>query len=320
MPTTSTRTGGINGRKIIVDSSDDKYAGAPNKHETQEDVGRDFAMVGGFSLFDNFGGTVLQANPQVPNVTVSLTLATAALPNSFSPAPDAQRVAARARWPTSRRSSPPTVNHAGALVADEPSATVKWTAEKAAMEHVGYNVVYDPTFDITTTNFNQYVVNMKNAGVKILFIEQMPENYAAAVIQALNQQDFHPVIVLGGSTYSEELVPNSGGAAAIDGAYMEQNTSLFLGEDAHGDPRRQHLPHLGAEGLARVPRRPVHPVRLAVGGAVQPGAEGGGRPPEPGLGAQGAAAHHLVLRRATSSAPPTPPARSRPTATSSPGS
>ena len=92
------------------------------------------------------------------------------------------------------------------------------------------------TFDITTTDFNQYVVQMKNDGVKILFIEQMPENYAAAVVKALNQQDFHPVVVFGGSTYSEELVPNSGGAAAIDGGYMEQNTALFLGEDAPAIP------------------------------------------------------------------------------------
>ena len=30
---------------------------------------------------------MLEANPQVPNVTVSLDLATADLPNSFSPAP-----------------------------------------------------------------------------------------------------------------------------------------------------------------------------------------------------------------------------------------
>ena len=51
------------------------------------------------------------------------------------------------------------------------------------MEHLGYKVVYDPTFDITTTDFNQYVVNMKSAGVKILFLEQMPENYAASVVK-----------------------------------------------------------------------------------------------------------------------------------------
>lgn len=227
--------GGINGRKIVVNSSDDAYNGADNKQETQAAVDTDFALVGGFSLFDNFGGAVLKANPGVPNVTVSLDVATAGLPNSFSPAPVVNG------WNTGplvyfKNEFPADVTHAAALIADEPSATVQWNNELAAMNHVGYKVVYDPTFDITTTNFDQYVINMRNAGVKILFLEQMPQNYAAAVVRALNQQSFHPVLVLGGSTYSEKLVPNSGGASAIDGSYMEQNTSLFLGEDASSIP------------------------------------------------------------------------------------
>ena len=104
------------------------------------------------------------------------------------------------------------------------------------MQSIGYKVVYDPTFEITQTEFNQNVIAMKNAGVKILFLEQMPQNYAAAVVQALNQQDFHPVLVLGGSTYSEQLMPSAGGPSAINGSYMEQNTALYLGEDAAAIP------------------------------------------------------------------------------------
>ncbi len=104
------------------------------------------------------------------------------------------------------------------------------------MNHLGYKVVYDQQFDITTTDFSQHVVAMRNAGVKILFIEQMPQNYAAAVYRALNLQNFHPIVVLGASTYSDALVANAGGAAAIDGAYLEQNTALYLGEDASAIP------------------------------------------------------------------------------------
>jgi branched-chain amino acid transport system substrate-binding protein len=228
-------TGGINGRKLHVDSYDDNFTGAANKAQTQAAIQKDFALVGGFSLFDNFGGTLLKANPQVPNVTVSLDLATANLPNSFSPAPAVNG------WPTGAlkyfaQKYPTQIQHAGALIADEPSATSKWNAEHAAMNSLGYKVVYDPTFDITTTNFDQYVINMKNAGVKILFMEQMPENYAAAVVKALDDQNFHPILVFGGSTYSEKLVSDSGGASAVDGAYLTQNTSLFLGEDSPAIP------------------------------------------------------------------------------------
>ncbi|MGA8726120.1 MAG: ABC transporter substrate-binding protein [Acidimicrobiales bacterium] len=227
--------GGIHGRKMLVDSYDDTYAGAPNKQFTAEAVQRDFATVGGFSLQDSFGGTVLAANPQVPNVTVSLDPATADLPNSFSPSP------AGNGWPLGgityfKEKFPDAIAHTGSLVADQPSAITKWDAERAAMEHIGYHIVYDQQFDITTTDFNQYVIAMRNAGVKILFIEQMPQNYAAAVVKALNLQNFHPELVLGASTYSQELVPNSGGAAAIDGAYLEQGFALYLGEDAASIP------------------------------------------------------------------------------------
>ena len=100
------------------------------------------------------------------------------------------------------------------------------------MESLGYKVPYDEQFGITQTDFTQNVVTMRKDGVKILFLEQMPENYAAAVVKALNQQDYHPELVFGASTYSERLVPDSGGAAAIDGTYMEMVNSLFLGEDA----------------------------------------------------------------------------------------
>ena len=223
-------TGGINGRKIIVDSHDDGYQGAPNKQATAQVAQNDFASVGGFSLEDSYGETVLAADPSVPNVTVSLSESAGNLPNSFSPDP------AAIGWPTGpllyfKQKFPADVQHAGALIADQPSAITKWGGEKAAMESIGYKVVYDPQFDITTTNFTPNVIAMRNAGVKILFLEQMPENYAASMVKALNQQNFHPQIVFGASTYSENLVADSGGPAAIDGAYMEMVNSLFLGED-----------------------------------------------------------------------------------------
>jgi branched-chain amino acid transport system substrate-binding protein len=222
--------GGVDGRKVYVDSVDDEFTGALNKQLTNAAVQNDFATVGSFSLEDSFGATVLADSPQVPNVAESLSAAANGLPNTFNPNPPAGGYYL-GPLVYFQKKYPGDVLRTGALVADYGAAETIWDGEKAAMNHLGYKVIADPTFPTSQTDFTPNIIAMKQAGVKILFLEQMPQNYASSVIQALNQQNFHPVVVLGTSTYSEELVPNSGGPAAIDGAYLEQPTALFLGED-----------------------------------------------------------------------------------------
>src|ERR1019366_7263969 len=161
--------------------------------------------------------------------------ATQKLPNNFSPAPAAQG------WPLGplayfKKKFPNQVLHTATIIADLPSTVLAWNNEKSAMVHLGYKVLYDPALPPTQTDFTQNVVAMKNAGVQILFLEQMPQNYASAAIKDLNQQNFHPVVVLGSPAYNSVLVANSGGAAAIDGAYFEQQSAYYLGEDAPAIP------------------------------------------------------------------------------------
>jgi ABC-type branched-subunit amino acid transport system substrate-binding protein len=223
--------GGVGARNLVVDSYDDGFTGALNKQYTAEASDRDFALVGGFSLEDSFGGTVLAANTGVPNLTNPLDHATAFLPNTVGPQ------VSNGGWGTGGleyfMQKYPAASHAvGDLIANQPSAIASWQIEKGAMEHVGLHVVYARQFAITQSDFNANVIAMRNSGVKMLFIDQMPENYAASVLRALDQQNFHPVVILGTSTYSEALVRDSGGAAAVDGSYMTLNSALFLGEDA----------------------------------------------------------------------------------------
>ena len=197
--------GGVDGRKLVT-SGDDGDSGATNKQLTQASVSSDFATVGSFSLQDGFGGTVLAANRGVPNVSPPWTPPPRGCPTAsvrrYRPA-----AGSSARWPTSRPCSPATVTHAGRWSPTSSRPPPCSPVEQAAMDHLGYNLAYDQTFDVTQQDFNQNVVAMRNDGVKILFIEQMPQNYAGAVIKALNQQNFHPVVVLGASTYSEAIGP-----------------------------------------------------------------------------------------------------------------
>jgi ABC-type branched-subunit amino acid transport system substrate-binding protein len=223
--------GGINGRKIVVSSSNDQFEGALNKQEVQSVVQNDFASVGGLSLEDSFSEPTIAANPGFPDVTASLDPATEKLPNNFSPLP------ASNGWPTGpllyfKKKYPTKIPHTASIIANLPATELAWANEKKAMQHLGYSVLLDPALPATTTDFTPQVVAMKNAGVQILFLEQEPQNYASAIFRDLSQQDFHPVVVLGAPSYSPQLIGNAGGAHAVNGAYLEQTASLYLGEDA----------------------------------------------------------------------------------------
>ena len=227
--------GGVNGRKIVVNSADDNFSGSGNRQATLNAIANDFALVGSFSLQDNFGGTLLAQNPGMPNVSMVLDPTTRALPNVFSAVP------LDGGWATGplmyfKQKFPEDADGVGTLVSNVGSAETDWAGEKAALEKLGYKVVYDPTIPVTQTDFTQNVIAMKNAGVKILFIDQLPQNYASALLKNLQQQNFHPQVVLGGASYSNVLVANSGGPSAVAGAYFDQQASLYLGQDAANIP------------------------------------------------------------------------------------
>jgi ABC-type branched-subunit amino acid transport system substrate-binding protein len=228
--------GGVNGRKIVVDSADDGYTGTGNKQGTQNAVNNDAALVGGFSTFDSYGGTVLAQNSGVPDVTEVLDQATNNLPNVYSAIPLEGGWQEGALQYFKGKFGLAALQHVGTLVAGLPSPEADWAGEKYVMEKVGYKVVYEPTYEETQFDFTQNVIAMKNAGVQVLFIDQMAEEYASALLKDLVQQNFHPKIVLGAATYTGNIVAAAGGPAAVDGSYFDQNASLYLGGDKASIP------------------------------------------------------------------------------------
>jgi len=228
-------TGGVNGRKIKVNSADDGFTGATNKQATQAAITSDFSLVGNFSLEDSYGGSLLAANPGMPDVSNVLDTTTGSLPNVFSPVP------LNGGWQEGglqyfKQKFPSDISAVGTLVAALPSAQTDWDGEKYVMDKVGYKVIYKADYGVTSTDFTANVIAMKHAGVKILFIDSMPETYASALLKNLVQQNFHPVVVLGPATYTPKLVPDAGGPAAVNGSYLDQSTTLYQGQDAASVP------------------------------------------------------------------------------------
>jgi len=219
----------------VVSSADDGFTGAGNKQATQNAINNDFALVGSFSLEDSYGGTLLAANPGMPDISNVLDTATGALPNVFSSVP------LNGGWQEGplqyfKHKFPSDVTAVGAMIASLPSAQTDWAGEKYVMQKVGYHIAYEASYGVTQTDFTQNVIAMKNAGVKIIFIDSMSETYASALLKDLVQQNFHPQVVLGAATYTSTLASDSGGDAAVDGSNFEMATTLYQGQDASQVP------------------------------------------------------------------------------------
>jgi ABC-type branched-subunit amino acid transport system substrate-binding protein len=226
--------GGVNGRKINLKSSDDAFSCNQNQNETQSLAGQAFAFVGSFSLFDNCGGKVLQAQPTIPDVAFSLDPVAQALPNNFSPQPlqNGWRLGPLTYY---KQKYPQAITHVGALVANIPSALSSWNNEKAAMESLGYKISYERDISPLDTDFTSDVVRMRSAGVQMVVINTDVKGTAHFLNNA-QQQAYKPQLVESlGTAYDGSFfkLVNPGAAQPV---LIDQQQALYLGGDAKTTP------------------------------------------------------------------------------------
>ena len=189
------------------------------------------AFVGSFSLNDDSGGLVLQANPDMPNVSVSLSQLTANLPNTFSVNP------ATSGWETGplvyfKRQFPDAVKHVGLLEVDVATAQHQVQRLEQAMRQTGYHIVDELQFSPLATDFRASILRLRNDRVQFLDLTGMDASDAEHVVAQMRQQDYHPQVVeANGAIYVPGFV-QAAGAAAADGLYLTQPDVLYLGADA----------------------------------------------------------------------------------------
>ncbi|HLG91719.1 MAG TPA: ABC transporter substrate-binding protein [Acidimicrobiales bacterium] len=223
----NTTQGGVYGRKLVLRSADDQFSCTTNQSLTQSLVSQVFAFVGSFSLFDNCGAAVLRQNPQVPDVAYSLDPVAQALPNNFSPQP------LQNGWRTGpllyyKKHYPSAVRAVGTLVSNVPSSVASWNNEKAAMRSLGYNIVYDQTINPLTTDFSPYIAAMQQAGVKLLTLTNVDITRLALILNAAQQQGWHPMVLsAGGTAYDARLFTLTHPGAA-EGLLNDQQQALYL--------------------------------------------------------------------------------------------
>jgi len=228
--------GGVNGRRITLDSYDDAFSGTTNKQLVEQAATKDFAMVGNFSLFDNYGCAAFAQNPAFPDVSQTLDPVTNSLPTTFSPTP-VMPGGPLTTYQYFKSRYPAAVTHVAALVANSDTAIAQWKGQQAAMQHLGYRFSYVRLTSPIETNYTADVVAMKKKGIKMVLMSFGTGQSYAALEKTMDQQNFHPQVrVSNGPAYFADFVKLAGGPAVADGTWLVQGYSLYRGQDAKSVP------------------------------------------------------------------------------------
>jgi ABC-type branched-subunit amino acid transport system substrate-binding protein len=228
-------TGGVDGRKLMVDSKDDAFSGSQNQTETGQAIASDFALVGSFSLFDGYGCSALASDTAVPDVSVTLDPGTNALPNDFSAQPLAVG-AALGPFQYYKKHYPKDTT-IGAIVSDVASAEDQWNGIAAAAQHAGYKIGYVDDVNPLQSDFTTDVINMRSKGVTAVDLTALDWQDAAIFMQNAATQNWHPGLIFSaGPVYADQFIAHAGGPSVADGVQIGQGQALYLGEDQSSVP------------------------------------------------------------------------------------
>jgi ABC-type branched-subunit amino acid transport system substrate-binding protein len=221
--------GGLWGRKFKLDARDDQFDTGQNRTQTIDLIGKTFAMLGSFSLYDDAAAQQLTA-ANIPDFSHALGDARLAVPTNFS-------IQASAKGGTLgpfnyfKQRNPGVITKVGSIESDIPSAKKLHDGYRRAGESVGYKWLYDRAIGSTETDFTSDVVRMRDEGVKMVYLISVDDATAGRFAKAMKSQNFKPeVFLVGGSGYDADVITKAGDAA--EGMLVASSTALYGGEDA----------------------------------------------------------------------------------------
>jgi ABC-type branched-subunit amino acid transport system substrate-binding protein len=217
--------GGVYGRQIKLDVNDSQMDCGQYQAATSRVVGRDFAMVGSFSLYDGCGVSALKGSPTFSDVHSALQNGAQGYANNFSVAPLEQGWRLGPLQYMQKRFGE-RFKHIGGVYASVGGGAETWAHCKAAINHVGGGVAYDRAFGATETDYTADIVRMKNAGVQMIYMPATNAGVAADVLKAARAQNVDWPIVYGGPAYDKAFLDKAG--AQAEGVFEDQQYALFF--------------------------------------------------------------------------------------------
>lgn len=226
--------GGVFGRQLQLQPIDSQTDCDATENAYNSEIGKVFAFVGGFALYDNCAAQVLSQHPTVPSVQYMLSAQAVALSNNFSvdPIPPGKYPNGYFQYYATKFGS--AVQKVGTVYPNIPSAVAQEEGFQNAGESVGWKFIYTDAASATQTNFETDVVRMETEGVKIVYLAATNAQNAATLIQEIEQQNWKPIIIAP-VAYASNFVQLVGGAQAANGIYGAQLFSLFFNSSDAAD-------------------------------------------------------------------------------------
>lgn len=221
--------GGVYGRTLRLDVNDSQMECGQYQAATTRVVKKDFANVGSFSLYDGCGVDILKRTPTFADVHSALQNSAQAYANNFSVAPLEQGWRLGPLEYMKKRFGD-KFTKIGSIYASVGGGAESWAHCKAAIRHVGGEVVYDRAFGATETDFTADIVQMRQAGVQMIYMPATNAATAANVLKAARSQNVDWPVVFGGPAYDQVFLDQAG-AAANTGVYEDQQYTLFFNSD-----------------------------------------------------------------------------------------
>lgn len=220
--------GGVYGRQLELSVADDQLDCGQNRAQHLQLVPKVFAFASSLSLYDNCGAEVMAQHKQVADVSLSFSTQAGELPTNFSVVPliPGYRLGSLLYY---KKRFPNAITKMATLYGNVGAAPQIWQNVKKAAQSVGYRVEYERGFTAGETDFTADIIQMRQAGVQMIYFISADAATIARVANTAAQQQWKPQVFAvgaGNASYDPGFLAQAG--AAGEGILADQAQALFF--------------------------------------------------------------------------------------------
>lgn len=228
-------TGGIDGRKVVVDFKDSALSCTSFTNGITGLASSAFAVIGTTSVVDSCGQAVVKANPDLlyaPGITTDFSLLS--FPNVVQPAPNPAGNATSGYLWVKKKYGAAAVKLAGSIW--NTGSPTNATYQREGAESVGYKYVYTDGVGPVQTEYTSDILRMKSDNIKIVDINDLAVNQAADFLNQAAQQGFHPLAVIGTTPYDAAFFKELTSPANASNLVIPLASATYLGPNRFSVP------------------------------------------------------------------------------------